>query len=42
MPLPISGSHQRGQKYYQKGDFKAAIEAFGEVAPSIILTRSGS
>ncbi|KAJ5681466.1 uncharacterized protein N7477_001406 [Penicillium maclennaniae] len=30
MPLPISGPHQRGQKLYQKGDFKAAIEAFGE------------
>ncbi|KAJ5128369.1 hypothetical protein N7526_006535 [Penicillium atrosanguineum] len=30
MPPPISGPHQRGQKFYQKGDFKAAIEAFGE------------
>lgn len=24
--------HQQGQKLYQKGDFKAAIEAFNEVA----------
>ncbi|KAJ5730963.1 uncharacterized protein N7483_005471 [Penicillium malachiteum] len=30
MPLTVSGHHQRGQKLYQKGDFKAAIEAFGE------------
>lgn len=31
MPSNVSVLHQRGQKLYQKGDFKAAIEAFGEV-----------
>ncbi|KAJ5734112.1 hypothetical protein N7493_002898 [Penicillium malachiteum] len=30
MPPSVSTHHQRGQKLYQKGDFKAAIEAFGE------------
>ncbi|KAJ5707947.1 hypothetical protein N7488_007748 [Penicillium malachiteum] len=30
MPPNVSTHHQRGQKLYQKGDFKAAIEAFGE------------
>ncbi|KAJ5108681.1 hypothetical protein N7456_005356 [Penicillium angulare] len=30
MPPIVSGHHERGQKLYQKQDFKAAIEAFGE------------
>lgn len=42
MPSAVSGPHQRGQKLYQKGDFKAAIVAFGEVTPSTILTQNGS
>lgn len=33
MRTQVSASQQRGQKLYQKGDFKGAIEAFGEVAP---------
>lgn len=36
MALSVSGHHQRGQKLYQKGEFKAAIEAFGEVALSAL------
>ncbi|KAJ5464560.1 uncharacterized protein N7458_000246 [Penicillium daleae] len=30
MRAQVSASQQRGQKLYQKGDFKGAIEAFGE------------
>ncbi|KAJ5580189.1 uncharacterized protein N7459_006174 [Penicillium hispanicum] len=30
MPSTGSALHQRGQKLYQKGEFKAAIEVFGE------------
>ncbi|KAJ5698180.1 hypothetical protein N7462_000185 [Penicillium macrosclerotiorum] len=30
MPLSVSILQQKGQKLYQKGDFKGAIEAFGE------------
>lgn len=33
MRTQVSASQQRGQKLYQKGDFKGAIEAFGEVGP---------
>lgn len=31
MPSQVSALHQKGQKLYQKGDFRAAIEIFGEV-----------
>lgn len=41
MASKVSALHKQGQKLYQRGDFKAAAEAFGEVGPST-LTQKGS
>lgn len=36
MASKVSALHKQGQKLYQRGDFKAAVEAFGEVGPSTL------
>ena len=41
MASKASALHKQGQKLYQRGDFKAAVEAFGDVGPST-LTQKGS